>query len=134
MRPRGLNALSAELADWLGETEDTPRRQVRRVVRHFGYAKARRLYYFARAVQARGGWLRRDGAPRTLGGIFFRRVRFELGPAIFAEKIRKTHRDAITPGQKLLPPDPARLLNGPAPKSVRDTEPASSNQQQHSAA
>ena len=64
------------IADQLGETEELPRRQVRRVVRTLGEDRARALLAEALAIEAAGGELLPDGSRRrTVGGLFFRLVR-----------------------------------------------------------
>src|SRR5215217_2330606 len=68
--------LAATIADRLGETEDLPRRQIRRAVRAFGEERARALLAETLAIEAAGGELLPDGRRRrTPGGIFFRLVR-----------------------------------------------------------
>ena len=68
--------IAEELADELGETEELPRRQLRRVVQTLGAERARAILAEALAVEARGGLLVPDGSRRrTPGGIFFHLVR-----------------------------------------------------------
>ncbi len=69
-------AVADAIADALGETEELPRRQVRRVVRALGEARARAFLAEALAIEAGGGEPLPDGSRRrTVGGVFFRLVR-----------------------------------------------------------
>lgn len=64
------------IATTLGETEETPRRQIELLVRVLGPDHALTLLAEAQQVEAQGGMLTRDGARRrTLGGVFFHLAR-----------------------------------------------------------
>ncbi len=72
--------IAEELAGALGETEELPRRQIRRVVQTLGAERARAFLAEALAVEARGGLLVPDGSRRrTPGGVFFHLVRAQAG-------------------------------------------------------
>ena len=73
---RASLAVADEISDALGETEEVPRRQIRRAVRTLGAERVRAFLAEARAIEAAGGELLPDGSRRrTVGGVFFRLVR-----------------------------------------------------------
>ncbi len=77
-----LNSVTAAIADQLGETEDVPRRMIRRAVQTLGAERARALLAEALAVEAGGGLPLPDGSRRrTPGGVFFHLVRAQAAPA-----------------------------------------------------
>jgi len=70
-----------QIAALLGETEQKPRSQIRRIVRHLGPDAARGYVAEAQRVEAAGGMMLPDGSRRrTLGGVFFTLVRDALSP------------------------------------------------------
>ena len=86
----GFGAVAAVIADKLGETEDVPRRQIRRTVQTLGEERARAFLAETLAVEARGGLSLPDGSRRrTPGGVFFHLVRMGIAPderkAIFVQ-------------------------------------------------
>ena len=63
---------AAEIADALGETEDTPRVLILRAVQRLGASAAQALLREALAIEEQGGmWLRDGSRRRTPGGVFF---------------------------------------------------------------
>lgn len=67
-----IAALTSEIADRLGETEDEPVGQIERAVRILGPETTLAILDEAFAVEAQGGLMIRDGSRRrTLGGVFF---------------------------------------------------------------
>jgi hypothetical protein len=63
--------LLAKLADELGEVNPPALGQIRRLLRKLGPEAMRNLVDAAKLIQCAGGALKRDGNPRTLGGVFF---------------------------------------------------------------
>ena len=89
-RKRDKIRLAAKLADWLGETEEEPRRQVGVVVAECGVRFAYEHVMKALLIERRGGMERRDGkGRRTPGGVFFFLIRRRLGREQFAELMAK---------------------------------------------
>lgn len=66
-----ISATVLAMAARLGERADEPRRQIARAVAVLGEDAVWAFIAEAEAMEAAGGMLRRNGTPRTLGGIFF---------------------------------------------------------------
>ena len=74
--------IAQQLAAQLGETEKTPRAQIRRIVQAIGPERTRAFVEQALEVEASGGMLGLDGSrKRPLGGVFFRLVRDQVAEA-----------------------------------------------------
>ncbi len=81
---QATQAIAAEIAAQLGETEPEPLQHLYRAVRHLGEDRARELVTQALVVDENGGMLVPDGSrKRTLGGVFFHLVRAEVGQKEF---------------------------------------------------
>lgn len=87
---REILRIAHEVAVELGETQRMPRKYIQRFTKRFGRAFVLRHLECARAVEASGGLLRKDGMRRTLGGVFFQLVQAELGVPLFMEVTRKS--------------------------------------------
>ena len=67
--------LTRQIADQLGETDATPRAQIRRMLQTIGPERTQTFVQQALEIEANGGMLLPDGRrKRTLGGVFFRLV------------------------------------------------------------
>lgn len=75
------NAIVAELAEALGETELAPLAQLRRIVARCGTDKARAWLVETEQIEAAGGELLPDKSrQRTKGGVYFKVVRRAVSP------------------------------------------------------
>jgi len=80
--PNPVTITAAQIADQLGETDATPRRQIWRIVRTIGPERTQAFVEQALEIEANGGMLLPDGSrKRTLGGVFFRLVRDHVSEA-----------------------------------------------------
>jgi hypothetical protein len=71
--------IASQIALALGETDATPRAQLRQIVRLCGAEQALAWLREAQAIEAAGGMLTADGTRRrTLGGVYFKIVRDAL--------------------------------------------------------
>ena len=95
-------SLAQQIADQLGETEHSPREQIRKIVELCGTDFARTALQEALEVEARGGLMTRDGKRRrTVGGVFFYLVRgkitAEQSREIFGEPEWRRRKQASRP-------------------------------------
>ncbi len=68
--PNLVTITAAQIADQLGETDATPRRQIWRIVRTLGLERTQALVAQALEIEANGGMLLPGGSrKRTLGGV-----------------------------------------------------------------
>ncbi len=76
MQEQELNDLTTTVAAQLGETEQIPIHQIRRVIRTLGPERAQQFVQQTLEVEAQGGMMLPDGSRRrTPGGVFFYLVR-----------------------------------------------------------
>ncbi len=77
--PNLVTSTAGQIAEQLGETDTTPRRQIWRIVRTIGPERTQAFVEQALEIEANGGMLLPDGSrKRTLGGVFFRLVRDQV--------------------------------------------------------
>lgn len=107
--PPDLEHTASQIAAALGEHDDLPREQIRRIVRHLGSAYASELLAETQAIEEQGGMLVSDGSRRrTPGGIFFWLTRQRL-----QREGRKDDLRAIFPPR---PSGPPPRPSGPPPR------------------
>ncbi len=77
--PAVLQAIVDEIAVQLGETEEEPRRQIKRAMRVLGEERTRSLVAQTLEVEAAGGlMLPNESRRRTPGGVFFHLMRANI--------------------------------------------------------
>jgi hypothetical protein len=101
--------LAQQIADQLGETEATPRAQIRRMLQTIGPERTQAFVQQALETEANGGILLPDGSrKRTRGGVFFRLVRDQVSDAerraIWPYPIRQQRKQREKASAMPLPP------------------------------
>jgi len=77
--PTALQAIVDEIATQLGETEEEPRRQIKRPVRVLGEERVRALVAQTGEIEAAGGLMLPNAQRRrTPGGVFFHLMRANI--------------------------------------------------------
>ncbi|MCA0452576.1 MAG: hypothetical protein LCI00_01210 [Chloroflexi bacterium] len=73
---KALNKAVVEIANALGETEDIPIEQIRKIIQLFGVEFARKILDETMTVEAQGGLMLMDQSRRrSTGGVYFRLIR-----------------------------------------------------------
>ncbi|GAB4206130.1 MAG: hypothetical protein OHK0022_32890 [Roseiflexaceae bacterium] len=108
-----LDAAVARIAGALGETEEAPVAQIRRIIKRLGVEETESFLERTREVEAQGGMMLPDETRRrTPGGVFFALVRKHLPKkeraAIFAYP-RFDKKGGLPPNSPLAPPSPEIL-------------------------
>lgn len=108
-----LDAAVAQIAAQLGETEEAPVAQIRRIVKRLGVAETFVFLERTKEVEQQGGMMLPDNTRRrTPGGVFFALVRKHLPKkeraAIFAYP-RFDKKGSLPPDSPLAPPAPELL-------------------------
>jgi hypothetical protein len=80
---KALDAARDDIAAALGETEPLARYMIRRAVRFLGEEAVREVVARAHAIDQAGGLRRRDGQRRTVGGVFFNVLRWQVSPPMW---------------------------------------------------
>ena len=93
-----IETVAAELCELLGETDEKPVQQIRKIVELCGAEFARELYRVALHTEEQGGLMLPDNSRRrTLGGVYFYLAR---------KRLTGEQRKQIFPRQDTLPPAP----------------------------
>lgn len=117
--------VAAEIAERLGETEEGPREQIRRIARETGPAFVRTAADASTVARSELGvpGLREclDGAPRTIGGVFFVVARKMCSGEVAAGRLdRKAfYRLFVAHMGRKTPPTPRPPKGPPASKQKR---------------
>ena len=106
--PRTVDKIADEIAAQLGETEPSPRKQLKRAVRILGPAQVQALLDRTLDIERSGGLMLPDGSRRrTPGGVFFYLIRTTVTP----KEAYKIVRPQPTPA----PAQPQEETQEPAP-------------------
>jgi len=106
--PRTVDEITAEIAAQLGETEPSPRKQLKRAVRILGPARVQALLDRTLDIERTGGLLLPDGSRRrTPGGVFFYLIRTTVAP--------KEAYKIVRPQPSPAPAQPQEETQDPAP-------------------
>ncbi len=77
--PNPVTSTAAQIAEQLGETDTTPRRQIWRILHTIGPERTQAFVEQTLEIEANGGMILPDSSrKRTLGGVFFRLVRDQV--------------------------------------------------------
>ena len=112
--PRTVDEITDEIAAQLGETEPSPRKQLKRAVRILGPARVQALLDQTLETERTGGLLLPDGSRRrTPGGVFFYLIRTTVAPKEAYKIVRPQHTPVPAQAQEETPePAPVPEANG----------------------
>lgn len=112
-------AITAQIAEQLGESGDHPLRQIRNLVRLAGEEFTLNLLQETLDIEAQGGMMTGDGARRrTPGGVFFYLARQQAPPEVKKKVFPPPRRK-----KKKKKPPPQQAAPPPQPKPKPNTEP-----------
>ncbi len=112
--PRTVDEIAAEIAAQLGETEPSPRKQLKRAVRILGPAQVQALLARTLDIERSGGLMLPDGSRRrTPGGVFFYLIRTTVAPKEAYKIVRPQPSPApAQPQEETQEPAPVPEANG----------------------
>ncbi len=112
--PRTVDEITDEIAAQLGETEPSPRKQLKRAVRILGPAQVQALLDRTLDIERSGGLMLPDGSRRrTPGGVFFYLIRTTVAPKEAYKIVRPQPAPApAQPQEETQEPAPVPDANG----------------------